>query len=324
MTSRWRGAYWVLVVLLTVPAGVLTVVRLTDPGSAAGVQLQAFTPYAVVPYVLALVVLGWGASRSASRHGALLVPGVLVAGGLVLHLTWLAPLYLGDERAPAAGPGVTVMSTNLFFGRGDGAEVVREVAARGVDVLVVSEVTGETVAELRDAGLDTEMPYHAGTPGSAVEGTMVFSRTPVTPEATIGGTSFDNLVVRTAGMTLVAAHPAAPLDPVAWREDHAAILAAVVDRSPDVVVGDLNATLDHAPLRAMVTAGYRDAAELLGTGLGPTWPANGLYGPLGLLPPLVPIDHVMLAAGWTATGLERVEIARTDHLALVATLSRVA
>ena len=324
MRSRSVVAYWVVFSLLLAPAGVLTLVRLTDPASEVGVQLQAFTSYAVVPYVLALVLLGWGAWRSTSRHAALLVPVVLVVGGLVLHLVWLAPLLLGEQRAPAAGRGVSLMSTNLFFGRGDGAEVVREVAGRGVDVLVASEVTRDTLAEMEEAGLDTALPYRVGTPGVAVEGTMVFSRTPITPVSTVAGTTFANLVVRTEGMTLVAAHPAAPLDPVAWRDDHAAILAAVVDGAPDVIAGDLNATLDHAPLRALETAGYRDAAELLNSGLGPTWPANGLYGPLGFLPPLVPIDHVVVSSGWTATRLERVEIADTDHLALVADLARAA
>lgn len=41
-----------------------------------------------------------------------------------------------------------------------------------------------------------------------------------------------------------------------------------------LLVGDLNATLDHQPLRAPFHTGYRDAADVLGRGLRATWPAD--------------------------------------------------
>ena len=44
----------------------------------------------------------------------------------------------------------------------------------------------------------------------------------------------------------------------------------------DLVVGDLNATPDHAPIRELADAGWRDAAELANEGWLPTWPAQRL------------------------------------------------
>lgn len=315
---------WASLVLLVVPAATLTVVRLVDPEAGLLVQLQAFTPFALVPYALAVaVLLVLLARRVLSR--ALLVPStVLVLLGAGLHLSWVAPSYVGEGREPAsgagAGEGVVVLSSNLYRGRGDGAAVVRESVERGVDVLVASEVTPRMLAAMERAGLEEVLPHRAGSPGEKYEGTMVFSSEPIKDVRPVSGTAFDNLLVRTGGLEVLAAHPAAPLDPDAWREDHARLREVVAAERPDVVVGDLNATLDHAPVRSLLAEGYRDSAELLNAGLATTWPANGLYPGLGLLPPTTAIDHLLLAPGWTVTETGTVEVPRTDHLAIVATV----
>ncbi len=319
-----RAALIVVLVLLLVPAAALTVLRMTDPSAGLLVQAQAFTPFALVPYALASALLGVLLARRGPRR--LLPAGVtvlvLVAAGL--HVTWLLPSYTGEGRAPspAAGPDdeVALLSTNLYFGRGDGAAVVREVAERDVDVLVASEVTPRTLGAMEDAGLDTLLPHRAGRTGETYEGTMVFSAEPFERVEPVGGTRFDNLLVRTGGLDVLAAHPAAPLDPDDWAEDHARLRDVVVAERPDVVVGDLNATLDHAPVRALVAEGYRDSAELLNTGLTATWPVNGFFPVLGLLPPTAPIDHLLLAPSWTATSTGTVAVPGTDHLAIVTTL----
>ncbi len=326
--SKPAAVAWAVPGLLLVPAALLTLVRLTDPGAGLLVQLQAFTPFALVPYALALAVLAVLLARRGTRRllpvalPVVLAVPVVAAGAL--HVSWLLPSYSGEGRdpAPAAGPGdeVVVLSTNLFFGRGDGAAVVREVAERGVDVLVASEVTPPTLAAMEAAGIDDLLPHRAGRTGQTYEGTMVFSAEPFESASLVPGTRFDNLLVRTGGVDLLAAHPAAPLDPEDWAEDHDVLRDVVLAERPDLVVGDLNATLDHAPVRALVAAGYRDSAELLNTGLTTTWPVNGFFPVLGLLPPTAAIDHLLLGPGWTATSTATVEVPRTDHLAIVATV----
>ncbi len=315
---------WTSLALLVVPAVTLTVVRLVDPEAGLLVQLQAFTPFALVPYALALALLLVLLARRALPRALLVPPAVLVLLGAGLHLSWVAPSYVGEGREPAtgagAGEGVVVLSTNLYQGRGDGAAVVRESAERGVHLLVASEVTPGTLAAMERAGLDEVLPHRAGSPGEQYEGTMVFSREPFEDVRLVSGTAFDNLLVRTGGLEVLAAHPAAPLDPDIWREDHARLREVVAAEGPDVVVGDLNATLDHAPVRALLAEGYRDSAELLNAGLVTTWPANGLYPVVGLLPPTTAIDHLLLAPGWTATETGTVEVPDSDHLAVVATV----
>ncbi len=100
------------------------------------------------------------------------------------------------------------------------------------------------------------------------------------------------LLLVPAGVRLPASTPCGAAGPGGLARGRAAITATVVARSPDVVADDLNATLDHAPLRA------RDArppgrSRAASPGTGPTRLAHGPCGPPG-------------------------------HLALVATRSRVA
>lgn len=327
MSPRATAVLVALVVALLVPALLLTGIRLGDPRTGLLIQLGAFTPFALAPYLLAALIGGVALLRGSGPRTLLAVPVVVAAAGLVVHLAWVAPLVTGGQRAPVPGAEpVVLMSSNVFFGRGDGAAVVREATEADVDVLVLSEVTVDTVAAMEAAGVDERFPHRVGAPGATESnvGTMVWSRTPVTLEEDLAGTTFDNLVVRTAGLRLVAAHPAAPLDPEEWREDHARILEAVRQRRPDVVVGDLNATLDHRPVRRLLDAGYRDAAELTNAGLQPTWPANGKYPVLGRFPPSAPIDHVLVGQAWTATGTGRVVVPDSDHLAVLSSLAPAA
>ena len=71
------------------------------------------------------------------------------------------------------------MTTNLFAGDADAAEVVRVAEERDVGLLVVNEITFGTLARWSEAGIDDLLPYRIGEPNGAVDGTMVFSREPL-------------------------------------------------------------------------------------------------------------------------------------------------
>jgi endonuclease/exonuclease/phosphatase (EEP) superfamily protein YafD len=307
----------VLLGLLVLPAVVLTVLRLTQPGWGPAVRVVAFTPYALPGYALAAVaavlLLVWGRRRAID----LALTGVVVAG-LVLHTVWVWPLFTGDAPEPAGEERVVVMTANASFGEADAEAVVAAVREAGVEVLTVSEIDGPFLSGLERAGLDEVLPYRAGGPGESIEGTMVFGREPVETVAEID-TSFDGLVVRTLDLTWAAVHPQPPVHPDAWRRDHAAVLDAAREHDVDVVFGDLNATLDHAPVHRLVDAGWRDAVELANDGFLPTWPSHGEYAPFP--GPVVAIDHVMVGDGLTVTDVDTVDIPGTDHRGVVARLA---
>ena len=93
-----------------------------------------------------------------------------------------------------------------------------------------------------------------------------------------------------------------------------------------MIVGDLNATMDHAPMRELVGRGFRDAATEARSRWQPTWqptwPSAGVVARFGVtVPPLVAIDHVLVAEGLRALATRTYPVRGTDHLALVATLS---
>ncbi len=155
-----------------------------------------------------------------------------------------------------------------------------------------------------------------------MQGTAVFAAGPVEVLAELDLFSTGLLVRTDTGMTVLAVHPAPPTLPGQWRTDHAAIRAAVQRWTPDLVVGDLNATPDHAPLRALGGLGYRDAAELTNAGWAPTWPVGDTFPLLGLLGPVVRIDHVLVADGWTATASSRAVVPGTDHAVVRAVVVR--
>jgi len=305
------------VVALLAPAVLLTLTRVVEPEAALGVQLEAFTPFALVPYGLAGVVL----VVLALRHRSALAAGLAVCAvvGVGVHGWWFAPMLTGEEpAAPAVAETLTVMTANMFFGGADGAALVRAAAAERVDVLVVQEVTGPLLAELEEAGVDEVFAHRAGMPGASAQGTMIFADVPL-GEPTPVDTSWGSWLVDVDGLSLLAVHPFAPVDVDLWREDHRLLLQTAVAEQPDLLVGDFNATLDHAPMRALADAGWRSVTEAANEGWQPTWSLSGLLGDAGLpLPSLVQIDHVLAGPSVAGLGSRTVDVPGSDHRALIA------
>jgi len=65
-------------------------------------------------------------------------------------------------------------------------------------------------------------------------------------------------------------------------------------------------------MRALLELGLADVAEASGAGWVRTFPASG---------PLLAIDHVLVGTGVEGRTLRAVDVAGSDHLALIATLS---
>jgi hypothetical protein len=189
-----------------------------------------------------------------------------------------------------------------------------------VNLLVLEEITPSLLQQMDDLGLSTLLPNRVGEPDYMVAGTMILADQPLTDPAPVH-TTFQGWEATYDGLVVLGVHPVAPVDPDGWRADHATILARAEADHADLIVGDLNATPDHAPMRALAAAGFRDAGELANEGWQPTWPANHV-GVFPLLPPLVRIDHVLLGERMASLGTQTVTVAGTDHYALLATVAR--
>lgn len=309
--------FWLVAVGLLLAGLLLTTARAFEPAGGWWVRLEAFTPLGIVCYGAALLVLGAGFvhRRQAARAGGV----VLALAGLALHGWWYAPMLAGaNPPAPDGAETLTVMTANMYLGEGDGLALVAAASEEDVDLLVVQEITPGLLATMEGGGLEDLFPHQTGVPTDDGDGTMIFAREPLDDVRRLA-TTWGGWEVTTDGLTLLGVHPVSPVQVAEWRRDHAVVLDAAVASDVDLVVGDLNATTDHEPMRRLADEGYRSATELANEGWQPTWPAHGRTSLMGVpLPHLVQIDHVLLGPSLAAVGTRTLDIPGTDHRALVA------
>ena len=315
---RYPGGLVVLAIVLALPAGVTTVLRVAPPRDDATALLASFIPYGIVGYLLALLVLLIALIR-ARRRRVLAVLTVAVAALSALHLSWVGPFFVADGP-PAAGATFTVLSMNLYNGAADPAQLRAQ--ANRVDVVVLVETTPTVLEVLSTRQWKERFPYAVGDPESEQSNTTIYSRFPLSDGIAIGPTSFQQWITTVrvpelGNVRLAAVHPCNPYcGGGRWASEHAELRRAIHPylADPLVVAGDFNAIDDHGPLLDLRADGLRSAADLVGAGWVPTFPANRAY------PPLFPIDHVLVNQRLTATEIHTVRVADTDHLGLVATI----
>ncbi|MGW6422606.1 endonuclease/exonuclease/phosphatase family protein [Nocardia sp. NPDC055053] len=266
-------------------------------------------PYLMIGAIVGAV--GFAATRQWIATG---VAVVVAAVGVATQ----APLYIADGGG--AGHPVTVMQANLLFDGADPSALVEVVRSRDVAVLTVNELTRAAVTDLGAAGLDQLLPYRYLAPGQTASGTGIWSRYPLSDTVEYDGYVLNQIsatatVPEIGPVSVYAFHPVPPVyDTDVWA-DELSRLDTVLRRSPAdrpvIVGGDFNATYDHTRFRAMASGRFADAAEQAGAGHLVTYPTDKR------LPPLVGIDHVLLA-GAHATSVETVAMPGADHKALVA------
>jgi endonuclease/exonuclease/phosphatase (EEP) superfamily protein YafD len=297
--------------------------RVLPPTDDAPAQLAAFIPYGFIGYVVAVVCLLVALAR-ARRRLVLTVITVCVAALTALHLAWLAPLFVKDHR-PAAMPDFQLMSLNMLHGQADPREVASHAAQ--ADIVILVEATPAALSGLTTLGWDERFPYSLGDLNDGYFNTAVYSRFPLSHGRLIGGgTSFQQWVTtvrvpNVGSIRLMAVHPCNPYcGGNRWNAEHEALRQTVIDNldQPLVVAGDFNAVDDHGPMQALRRVGLKSATDVAGAGWLPTYPADGP------LPPLLPIDHVMINKDLTATSVSSFAVSGTDHRGLLAMLARAA
>ncbi|MFJ4689167.1 endonuclease/exonuclease/phosphatase family protein [Streptomyces sp. NPDC088789] len=306
-----RFRIWCAVLLL---AGVSVVVgcRVADTDGITPVtQLLAFLPWLLAPTGLALLLAGL------ARWWAGVVWGVAVLG----LLAWFIEPY-GKVTTPDGTPLATfrVLTANVEYGRGTPAlvDLVRE---ERPDLVFVQECPDHCDTGLRD-GLGADYPYRAAVEGEGADGSVILSRTRLTPAEPLPGTMGMPAAVAEVGghdVRLQLAHPMPPLPGAlgVWREELRTLeeWARRQDGAPAVLAGDFNASQDHAAFRRVLDAGMADAARLAGADRTPTWPAR-TAPPLG-----AQIDHVLVSRDFSVRTARFLDPAGTDHRALLVELT---
>jgi endonuclease/exonuclease/phosphatase (EEP) superfamily protein YafD len=305
--------------LALVPAVPTTVMRLVPPTDDATALAASFIAYGVIPYAIALLCMLVALIRARRRLALGVLTGI-VALLTTLHLAWIGPLFVSDQRAARTEP-FTVMTLNMFAGRADPAQVA-DMAERA-DIVILVEVTPAALQALEDKAWYERFPYSVGHSERGVGGTAVYSRFRLSRAKVIGPTEFQQwaVMVEVPGVgpvRLLAVHACNPYcGGGRWHGDHQLIRDAVTEDqvAPMIIAGDFNAVEDHGPMQRLRRMGLRSVSDVVGAGWQPTYPAGRT------VPPLLPIDHVLVNDRLTATSVSAFDVARTDHRGLLVTLA---
>ncbi|MCA2227896.1 endonuclease/exonuclease/phosphatase family protein [Nonomuraea aurantiaca] len=292
-------------------AWALTRVAGLERGSL-GAQLMTATPYAAAGSIVPLLIAALGRKRAATAVALLTTTAF---GFAVL------PRALGTADTTAGRP-FRVLTINMLFGRADPQAILDLVRRFEPDVLSTQELTPEGVEALDTAGLSGLMPYRVLQEEWSASGSGLYSKHPLKPLYNVVppvGHNMPAAMVSLPGgkpVEFVDVHPFTPLGPqvTQWIEALDGLPAASGD-TVRVLAGDFNATLDHTPMRRLLSRGYKDAADQVGAGLIPTWPANKR------VPPIITIDHVLVDRRVGVKEVSVHTVPRTDHRAVFAELS---
>jgi endonuclease/exonuclease/phosphatase (EEP) superfamily protein YafD len=244
----------------------------------------------------------------------------IAAAALLLGLIIQVPYYLAAAATP--GPArLTVLQANLKLGSADPAALVRIVRADRVDLLATEELTTEEQRRLRNAGIDSLLPFQYTEPAEGGRGRGLWSRYPLGAAAGVPGFPLGVLQARITApsgtLTFVAVHlqPPYPYPPGEWVAETARLHSLLRQLpGPTIVAGDFNATVDLVQFRHLLADGYADAARQAGAGYLATYPADRWYGPL------IGIDHV-LTRGAVATSVRTVALPGSDHRGVLAQIT---
>ncbi|MCG5216603.1 endonuclease/exonuclease/phosphatase family protein [Streptosporangium sp. KLBMP 9127] len=308
---RWRvSAILAWVVVTPFAAWAVTRVGGLERGSFA-TPIMTATPYAAAGSLLPVLI----AALSRSRWAIAVALVTTVALGFSV-----LPRAVGSSDT-AGGRPLKVLTINMLYGRADTEAVIDLVKRLDPDVVSAQELTTGMVEDLDAAGFEQLMPYRHLQDEWNASGSGTYAKYPLTPVTDLFQPIGHNMPVAKLALPggpsveIVNVHPVPPIG--RQTSQWAAAFDAFPAPSKEIVrvlAGDFNASLDHAALRRLLGRGYLDAADQVGEGLTPTWPANGS------MPPIITIDHVLVDRRASVRTVSVHTVPGTDHRAVFAEL----
>jgi endonuclease/exonuclease/phosphatase family metal-dependent hydrolase len=324
-------AWPVLALLMALPvAGVSMFRAIPAEWPLIVVQLLSFTPWMVLPALVAMVL---------AVAGRRLWVIITTAALLAVQLFWLFPLDAGRHQTLPAGTAtvsVKVMSLNTEYGEADAASIVRLVRDNGIQLLTLQEHTQRLEDRLRSEGLEKVLPNHVSEPNDDASGGAVYSAFPLEAAGLLPDTPFrmdvtrvllsDSVAGSTAALNLTNVHALPPVDEriAQWRSDLVKVARQASRPGNHLLMGDYNSTFDHSEFRDVLDSALTDDAQGgsklidVGTASGgrfsPTWPMEG--------PPLpgIVIDHMVTTPRIASSDYAVRQVPGSDHAAIMATL----
>ncbi|MFE0699335.1 endonuclease/exonuclease/phosphatase family protein [Streptomyces sp. NPDC058872] len=299
--------------LLLAPALAATCRALDTDAVTPVPQLLSFLPWLALPAGLAVLL------AAAARRRALVFLSVLVLTATGWASLPHTPRLVTSYGLPLAR--VRVLAANVQFGRATDA-LVATVRRERPHLVFVSECDRACGRSLATA-LAAELPHRAAVDADGSVGSVLLSAYPLRDERVVpAAMGMPGATVEIAGrpVRLQLAHPLPPLPRQVhrWKRELGRLADTAAGRAPDqpfLMAGDFNASQDHAAFRAVLRAGrLQDAARLAHSSRTPTWPTDAP------LPPYVQIDHVLVSEDFTVDRLRFLDLAGSDHRAVLAAL----
>ena len=249
------------------------------------------------------------------------ITGTAAATTLLTTRGKIWPRIPTDTKTKLHPDDVRILLHNVWINnKDDGENIGKEIVTANPDILVLIEATNTSIKHAQKT-LQT-YPYKwiwETTDNVGADGMLIASKYPLTDVTSLpecGRSAVSMLVtVRGKKIRLIATHTHAPITQettVEWsRQLHALRnhLEWVGDRSV-VVLGDFNATHNHAPFRRLMT--QQHLTDVVGGAT--TWPHGRFY------PTLLGIDHILIR-GMVKPLRVRIEDGNgSDHKAVIADL----
>jgi hypothetical protein len=301
---------------LTMAALLLALWSATTFIDSPNIVLASLASLSLLVTVFALPVIAIGV---ASRH---VVPTVIAVLAALLPWSLVFGYAIAGPGPTAVGRNTTlrVMSVDGAQGRASAAGIVQVAQIYSADIVVVTGLTSDLAHQLTVAGLSKlasaqwVMVPHNGMNGTGVwSGPKIDDLKPITELSRPGVDGAIESGTDRIGISVVQVD-GDPLRPSrTWHSDLTRLAARRPTTQRGFIVGDLNSTPWQPAFRKLTASGWRDAADVLGQGLRPTWPS---WSPV----PLAPLDHVLVRGGIGVASADTTTIAGTDHRALIVTL----
>jgi len=275
--------------------------------------LAALRPHAVAGTAVVAGLLS-GSRRTRPAAAAVGAVAALGAAGLVARVV--------RRPSGATEPTLTVLVANVWAGRADAGALAALIAREQPDLVSLPE----SGIEFRDKlvpMLDGYRSWVSTEPGKPDGWSVTLLAAERMGELEVGsGPELRRQYLWARGgllgdRTFYAVHPQAPMasrHARTWGRDMVSIGRWTAALPAPIVAGDLNATLDHAPLRACLT-GVKDAAEGTGQGLTGTYHA-GIPRWAGIR-----IDHVLVPREFRTTRFAILDLPGSDHRAVLVGLA---
>ena len=265
---------------------------------------------AIVSVVCVVIQIGW--------HWGFLRPRQIVSGTARTAISRTVSGGLPDTSDRYA----RIMTLNTKEGAADASQIVGAVKDEHVEILALQEVSVGLINRLADAGIARYLPYSVAAQQTWHDNggvNVLYSAAPMEDVKTnlipVESSSIPAATIDFAGrkVRFGSVHPFSPRprNQGLWNKSLDSIAQLRMYPNLYVLMGDFNATWDHASFRYLLGDRFLDSGEQAGEGVHMTYPA---------VLPIAEIDHIVHDRGMNVGDLETKRIFGSDHRALLATL----